>query len=784
MKSLTATVFSIILSTLMSILAPPSVLASDITVTTKSDIVNGDTSSPEALFANPGPDGISLREAFLAITNAPGPHTITFSPSLAGQVIELTEQLPRLVQNGITIQGLKDANGQPNITLSGPSEGTALVVFASDFSITGIRFINIPAGAAILISAGTRPDYPPAQSQIVNINIEGNVFSNENSSATGHGIALGTSVLSSGATIRNVFISNNKFLHLQGDFDAIGAGSNGTNGRLENIVIYGNLFSECTYGVELGAPGVNCRDSRMQIIGNTFTNSIGEAIVLLLGSALNQPPSSGDVIDSTFIYSNVFTGGHNFPIGITSGAQAPTTGDSILNTNIVNNLFTNNFNAGILIRGGDGGATGNGVRGLRIVNNTITQDDPRSLALGIYSNVSGASGNSVKDVEIINTIFSGPNSRFDGEVSPAQVRFSITQAIGFAGVNGNIAADPKFVDTPNGDFHLQPGSPAIDAGTSNGASLLDLEGRQRFDDPSTPNTGAGTMPYYDIGALEYGNPRAAFLAVIKFGSGGGQVSCVPAGISGGADFLSAYNLGTMVRLTATPDAQSTFAGWSGDVNDLANTITVTLDTSKFLVANFAAITAPTTPLLLSPPNGAINQQLNDTLRWNAVQGADSYRVQVATNQNFSSTFEDDSTLTAAYRTIGPLSLNTTYYWRVSAKNVGGASDFSPAFSFKTILSTNIELSSNEIPKEYSLSQNFPNPFNPTTVIEFSLPKSGYVSLVVFNNLGQQVQTIIAQQMTAGRYRAQWNAVNFASGIYFYQVRAGEFAETKKLVLIR
>ena len=446
--------------------------------------------------------------------------------------------------------------------------------------------------------------------------------------------------------------------------------------------------------------------------------------------------------------------------------------------------MTNNFDAGILIRGGSEGATGNGVRGVRIVNNTITQDDSRALALGIYSNQPGASGNSVKDVEIINTIFSGPGSRFDGEIDTNQVRYSITSMPGFSGVNGNISADPKFVDTANGDFHLQVGSPAIDAGTSDGAPLLDLEGRQRFDDPSTPNTGGGTMPYYDMGALEYGTPRAAFLALIKYGSGSGQVNNIPTGVNGGADFLTAFDPGTIVRLTATPDAKSKFVGWSGDVNDSANTVTITLDTSKYLVANFAAITAPTTPLLLSPPNGAINRQLNDTLQWNAIQGADSYRVQVATNQNFSPTFVDDSTLTAASRAIRPLSLNTTYYWRVSAKNVGGASDFSPAFSFKTILTTDVELLGNEIPKEYNLAQNFPNPFNPTTVIKFSLPKPGYVSLMIFNNLGQQVQTIIDQQMVAGRYRVHWNAPNAASGVYFYQLRAGEFVETKKLILIR
>lgn len=73
---------------------------------------------------------------------------------------------------------------------------------------------------------------------------------------------------------------------------------------------------------------------------------------------------------------------------------------------------------------------------------------------------------------------------------------------GYAGSDGNIRQDPLFVDPGNGDFHLQQGSPCIDAGTSDGASLTDMEGFPRYDDPLVPNTGGGTYPYYDMGAYE------------------------------------------------------------------------------------------------------------------------------------------------------------------------------------------------------------------------------------------------------------------------------------------
>ena len=73
---------------------------------------------------------------------------------------------------------------------------------------------------------------------------------------------------------------------------------------------------------------------------------------------------------------------------------------------------------------------------------------------------------------------------------------------GYTGT-GNIDSNPSFVDAANNDFHLNAGSPCIDAATSNNAFNFDIELTARWDDPNTPNTGDGTDPYYDIGAFEY-----------------------------------------------------------------------------------------------------------------------------------------------------------------------------------------------------------------------------------------------------------------------------------------
>lgn len=88
------------------------------------------------------------------------------------------------------------------------------------------------------------------------------------------------------------------------------------------------------------------------------------------------------------------------------------------------------------------------------------------------------------------------------------------------------------------------------------------------------------------------------------------------------------------------------------------------------------------------------------------------------------------------------------------------------------------------PKVFSLEQNFPNPFNPTTKIKYSVPVDGFVNLTVFNTLGQKVSTIVQQQVKAGEYEVEINGSGFASGVYFYRLEAGKFVSIKKMVLLK
>ena len=95
------------------------------------------------------------------------------------------------------------------------------------------------------------------------------------------------------------------------------------------------------------------------------------------------------------------------------------------------------------------------------------------------------------------------------------------------------------------------------------------------------------------------------------------------------------------------------------------------------------------------------------------------------------------------------------------------------------------------PASFGLNQNYPNPFNPSTTIEFQVPEVGSrrseirrVTLRVYNALGQEVATLVNEELRPGSYQATWDASGFPSGTYFYRLQAGELAETKKLILLR
>ena len=88
------------------------------------------------------------------------------------------------------------------------------------------------------------------------------------------------------------------------------------------------------------------------------------------------------------------------------------------------------------------------------------------------------------------------------------------------------------------------------------------------------------------------------------------------------------------------------------------------------------------------------------------------------------------------------------------------------------------------PTEFLLSQNYPNPFNSSSIIKYSVPKSSQVSLKIFNALGEEIAVLVNEEKSSGDYELTWNAANLSSGVYFYRLQAGNFTQTRKLILIK
>jgi hypothetical protein len=131
----------------------------------------------------------------------------------------------------------------------------------------------------------------------------------------------------------------------------------------------------------------------------------------------------------------------------------------------------------------------------------------------------------------------------------------------------------------------------------------------------------------------------------------------------------------------------------------------------------------------------------------------------------------------------------SYWWRVRCQNESGWGSY--AVVPNGVIVTEIIEPTSIIPESFVLSQNYPNPFNPTTIIKYGLPSQSKVKLEIYNTLGQRVVTLVDEQKEAGYFETEWNAINVATGLYFYRLEAvnlnnpaNSFTQIKKMLLIK
>ncbi len=201
-----------------------------------------------------------------------------------------------------------------------------------------------------------------------------------------------------------------------------------------------------------------------------------------------------------------------------------------------------------------------------------------------------------------------------------------------------------------------------------------------------------------------------------------------------------------------------------------------------VAANGSELAAPK-----SPGNSLTSTVLGSTsIRINWVDSSaneDKFFIERSTNGGTNWTPRDSVAANTILYTDAGLTQNTQYCYRVYAKNCIGISPFTNTTCATTSF-TAITNNGSDIPKVYSLFQNYPNPFNPVTNIKFDIPKASYVQLEIFDVTGKLVTSLVNNDLEAGSYTASWNAVSFASGIYFYKITANQFVQQMKMVLIK
>lgn len=177
-----------------------------------------------------------------------------------------------------------------------------------------------------------------------------------------------------------------------------------------------------------------------------------------------------------------------------------------------------------------------------------------------------------------------------------------------------------------------------------------------------------------------------------------------------------------------------------------------------------------------------------TFSW---QGSGTFDFQLATDVGFEHLLVNTTLNTNLYTPSTALAKSdtTTFYWRYKLR---GDQQYGRTYAFSiTDNATDVEENQNPaaMPADFALEQNYPNPFNPSTSIGYSLPKAGYVKIAVYNLLGEEVAILAEGMQAAGKHSVVWDGTardgkSLPSGVYFYRLSAGQFVDTRKMLLLK
>ncbi len=372
------------------------------------------------------------------------------------------------------------------------------------------------------------------------------------------------------------------------------------------------------------------------------------------------------------------------------------------------------------------------------------------------------------DCKIANNIAVSENDLIDYDVDPINMFYEgniFWGDLGIAPMDGIVITDP-LLEREGELWRLSAESPALDAAVGDYNFLVDdMDGQNRIDAFDVGADERNRLPINrgPVGPESTGPEwlqnleLPAILTVQKQGSG--EIIADPLG--------GIYDLGTMVSLTAIPDSGWIFVNWTGDVESNENPVTFAMNDNKTVKAVFEAdgpaqftvsvyVFSGGGRVTMAPAGPTFVEGTSITLTAIPNEGWEfkSWGGSLSGNDNPATLVVDaDKSVTATFAKI----------------------------------ETAVALAS--IPTEFALGQNYPNPFNPATNITFAMPHPEYVRLSIYNSLGQLVATLVDAQFSSGVYSIHWDGRAddghlVDSGLYLYQLQAGAFIDTKKMMFIR
>lgn len=198
----------------------------------------------------------------------------------------------------------------------------------------------------------------------------------------------------------------------------------------------------------------------------------------------------------------------------------------------------------------------------------------------------------------------------------------------------------------------------------------------------------------------------------------------------------------------------------------------------------------TAPNLIFPGDDStlVNPSPAIVLDWDSTITANEYRLLIA-NDSLFNIIVYDTILTISSFTFDDWSAINfeNINWKVRTINNGGIGPWSETYNFNIIL-TDVE-DETQLPTEFALLQNYPNPFNPSTNIQYAIANRQFVQLKVYDVLGNEIATLVNEEKSSGTYEIEFSVgasqlLALTSGVYFYQLKAGNFLETKKMVFLK